>query len=220
MLTLTAWTTNGFDLCLLLISVAEPQSHCEHPEICFDSASNSFSPGPRRSLCCWCCAVFPRCRYAAPLRQPRCSALQSQPPEQTPTQPSFLTPPSRPSLPCPAVGRISAASAASSLLRDCSRRHFLLSAITDRRRRLHRHLAHRLASTSASLASASAPAFNHLVRRGSRSFPTDSQLPAPTVAWLLPVSRIAHVDQPYRAFRAAAPEWLTRKTLLRNYLFS
>lgn len=84
MLTLTAWTTNGF-LCLCR-TVAEPQRSSRF--FCFDSASTSlvlFLPAPDETLPLRYCAVFPRCRYAA-LRQPRCSALQSQPPEQRPAQ--------------------------------------------------------------------------------------------------------------------------------------
>ncbi|KAK4063055.1 hypothetical protein Trihar35433_8850 [Trichoderma harzianum] len=132
-----SWTTNGF-LCLCR-TVAEPQRSSRF--FCFDSASTSlvlFLPAPDETLPLRYCAVFPRCR-------PQNRGLLN----------SLLHPPSQPSLPCPGSWtHLCSKCGIFAAPRRLQSPIFCLSAITDRRRRLQRHSAHRLASTSASLAAA------------------------------------------------------------------
>ncbi|KAF3071530.1 hypothetical protein CFAM422_006336 [Trichoderma lentiforme] len=97
-----------------------------------------FLPAPDETLPLRYCAVFPRCR-------PQNRGLLN----------SLLQPPSQPSLPCPGSWtHLCSKCGIFAAPRRLQSPIFCLSAITDRRRRLQRHSAHRLASTSASLAAA------------------------------------------------------------------
>ncbi|UKZ76743.1 hypothetical protein TrVFT333_004453 [Trichoderma virens FT-333] len=151
-----SWTTNGF-FCLCRLSPSLKAA----PALLLRLGLDVVFCRPQTKLFSYrYCAVFPRCRYAA-LRQPRCSALQSQPPEQRPAQ---LFSPSSISAVSALPRQLDASLQQVRHLR-CSATpavaNFLLSAITDRRRRLQRHLTHRQASTSASLAAA----FSNSLRR-------------------------------------------------------